>query len=50
MALVKNILKRESASDWSLDIIYCRDSDIIPLNRRFKKHSGSTDVLAFDLG
>ena len=48
-ALVKDILKREAASDWLIDIIYCRDSDIIPLNRRFKGHFRSTDVLAFDL-
>jgi probable rRNA maturation factor len=49
-SLVRDILSRESASDWSLDIIYCRDSDILPLNKRFKGKRRSTDVLAFDLG
>jgi probable rRNA maturation factor len=48
-ALVKKILLREKASQWSLDIIYCRDSEIIPLNLRFKGKSRSTDVLAFNL-
>jgi probable rRNA maturation factor len=48
-SLVKNVLKGEAAPARSLDITYCRDRDIKPLNRRFKGHRGSTDVLAFDL-
>jgi probable rRNA maturation factor len=47
--LVNCVLKRESSSSSSLDVIYCRDCDIMPLNRRFKRRRGSTDVLAFDL-
>ncbi len=49
VSLVKNILKKEAAPEWTLDVIYCRDCDIEPLNRRFKHHRRSTDVLAFDL-
>ncbi len=48
-SLIKSVLKREAAAERSLDIIYCRDRDITPLNRRFKGNRGSTDVLAFDL-
>ncbi len=47
--LAGNILRRESARMWSVDIVYCRDRDIMPLNRKFKGHRQSTDVLAFDL-
>jgi probable rRNA maturation factor len=49
-ALVKKVLSSETNHKWSLDIIYCRDIDIVPLNLRFKGKSRSTDVLAFDLG
>jgi rRNA maturation RNase YbeY len=49
-ALARAILDRESAPGHSLDLVYCRDRDIIPLNRRFKKHKTSTDVLSFNLG
>jgi probable rRNA maturation factor len=48
-ALVEKILSREKGTGWSLDIIYCRDRDILPLNLRFKGKARSTDVLAFDL-
>jgi probable rRNA maturation factor len=49
-ALVKAVLSHEAKPDWTLDIIYCRDCDIMPLNLRFKGKRSSTDVLAFDLG
>jgi probable rRNA maturation factor len=48
-SLVKHILSNENRTGWSLDIIYCRDRDIMPLNLRFKSKKRSTDVLAFDL-
>lgn len=48
-ALIGKVLRNESASDRIIDIIYCRDRDIIPLNLRFKGKNRSTDVLAFDL-
>lgn len=48
--LVKTILSHEAEPGWILDIIYCRDRDIVPLNLRFKGKKRSTDVLAFDLG
>ena len=46
---MKTILSHEAKPDWLLDIIYCRDRDIVPLNLRFKGKNRSTDVLAFDL-
>jgi probable rRNA maturation factor len=49
ISLIKEIVKRENARAISLEVVYCRDCDMIPLNRRFKGHRGSTDVLAFDL-
>jgi probable rRNA maturation factor len=49
VSLVNRVLRDESAGDRILDIIYCRDKDIIPLNLRFKGKNRSTDVLAFDL-
>lgn len=49
-ALVKTVLSHEAESGWILDIIYCRDRDIVPLNLRFKGKKRSTDVLSFDLG
>ncbi len=47
--VAQSILRRESAQKWAIDIIYCRDRDILPLNREFKGHRRSTDVLSFDL-
>jgi probable rRNA maturation factor len=32
-----------------VDIVFCRDRDIIALNKKFKKINHPTDVLAFDL-
>lgn len=49
ISLVNRVLKDESASDRIIDIIYCRDRDIMPLNLRFKGKNRPTDVLAFDL-
>ena len=47
--IIGRVLKSESASQRAVDIIYCRDKDIIDLNRRFKGKNRTTDVLAFDL-
>lgn len=47
--LAKKVLAAESASGRSLNILYCRDNDIMRLNARFKKSRKTTDVLAFDL-
>ena len=48
-ALIRKVLCGESAAGWGIDIIYCRDREMISLNREFKSKSISTDVLAFDL-
>lgn len=48
-ALAARVLKSESASGKSLNIIYCSDKHIGELNRRFKRKNQTTDVLAFDL-
>jgi probable rRNA maturation factor len=47
--LVKKVLRRESAFTRSINLVFCRDRDIIGLNREFKSKDNSTDVLAFDL-
>jgi probable rRNA maturation factor len=46
---VRKILKSEGAAGREIDIVYCRDREIIALNRSFKGKNRSTDVLAFDL-
>lgn len=43
------VLKSESISGGSLNIIYCSDRYIEGLNKRFMKKNQITDVLAFDL-
>lgn len=49
ITLIRRVLKDEAAGDQTVDIIYCRDRDITPLNRRFKGKNRTTDVLAFDI-
>ena len=48
-SLVRKVLSGESASGWGLDIIYCRDQEMVALNRQFMRKNISTDVLSFDL-
>ena len=48
-ALVGKVMVAESANDKAVDIIYCRDREIIPLNAKFKGKKTTTDVLAFGL-
>jgi probable rRNA maturation factor len=49
IALIRKVLIAESVSDMDVDIIYCRDREIIPLNTKFKGKRNTTDVLAFNL-
>lgn len=49
ISLIKRALRDEASDDQTIDIIYCRDCDITPLNRRFKGKNRTTDVLAFDI-
>ena len=49
LSFVGQVLRDQNAGDRMIDIIYCRDKDIIPLNLKFKGENRSTDVLAFDL-
>jgi len=49
-SLAEKVLAGESASDKALNLIYCRDLDILRLNRKFKGKNRTTDVLAFNLG
>lgn len=48
-AAAARVLKSESASGKSINIIYCSDRYIEGLNKRFKRKRQTTDVLAFDL-
>jgi rRNA maturation RNase YbeY len=48
-AAAARVLKSESASGKSINIIYCSDRYIEGLNKRFKRKKQSTDVLAFGL-
>lgn len=48
-AAAAGVLKSESASGKSINIIYCSDRYIEGLNKRFKRKKQTTDVLAFDL-
>lgn len=47
--LLAKVLSGEKAPDKSVDVIFCRDREMIGLNRKFKGKNNSTDVLAFDL-
>lgn len=49
IALIRKVLIAELANDKDIDIIYCRDIDIIPMNTKFKGKKNTTDVLAFNL-
>ena len=48
-ALTRRVLKGELASGKSINIVYCSDSRISELNRRFRGRNRITDVLAFEL-
>lgn len=49
IALIRKVLIAESANDKDIDIIYCRDKEVIPLNTKFNGKKNTTDVLAFNL-
>jgi probable rRNA maturation factor len=46
---IRDVLRGERAGNNNVDIVYCRDREIISLNREFKGQNKSTDVLAFNL-
>ncbi len=48
-AAAARVLRSESASRRSINIIYCSDRYIEGLNKRFMRKNQTTDVLAFDL-
>jgi probable rRNA maturation factor len=48
-SLAGRVLEGECASDGSMNIVYCSDSYIQNINRRFGNNDKTTDVLAFDL-
>lgn len=48
-AVLVEVMRNEAIGDKTCDIIFCRDSDITRLNRKFKGRAKPTDVLAFDL-
>ena len=48
-SVLRQVLNGERAANRSVDIIYCRDREIIALNRKFRGKNRSTDVLAFEL-
>jgi rRNA maturation RNase YbeY len=45
---VRKVLK-EKAPRGAVDLIFCRDKEMIAMNEEFKGHKCSTDVLAFEL-
>lgn len=47
--LAREIIAQESDTNFSVNIVYCRDKEITRLNYRFKKKRTTTDVLAFNL-
>jgi probable rRNA maturation factor len=47
--VVERVLSGEGAAKCKIDIVFCRDVEIVALNREFKGKNKSTDVLAFDL-
>jgi probable rRNA maturation factor len=49
VSLISKVMRDEASGGRAVDIIYCRDRDITPLNLKFKGKNRSTDVLAFDL-
>ncbi|MEE9554574.1 MAG: rRNA maturation RNase YbeY [candidate division Zixibacteria bacterium] len=48
-SLIKKVLKGEKALEKSLNIVYCSDTLITDLNKRFKNKARTTDVLAFGM-
>jgi probable rRNA maturation factor len=46
---IESIFKKEGQQLTSLNIIFCNDSDLLSLNKKYLHHAYSTDVLTFDL-
>jgi rRNA maturation RNase YbeY len=47
--VIQSVFRGEKAPGKHIDVIFCRDKEIIVLNKEFKGSRKSTDVLAFDL-
>lgn len=48
-SVMKEILKRVKKNTMSVDIIFCSDSYLLAINKKYLRHDFYTDIITFDL-
>jgi len=48
-SFIESIFKREKKKIQEINFVFCRNQEVLALNKRFLEHNYNTDILTFDL-